>query len=109
MSSAADYITEYLARRAPYDMPAPWRHRNLLIRALWHKQARWDEAETLESCEKPSATWDKAFDAYKNAATQYQKAILDAWENRAMERGSTVSRELSRSMADHANSNERAA
>jgi hypothetical protein len=103
--TATDYINEYLARRAPYDMVAPWRHRNLLIRALWHKQERWAEAETMEGCEKPSAKFDKAFDAYIKAGTQYQKAILDAWENRKLERGSTG---IPRLADNHANVKERA-
>jgi hypothetical protein len=111
--TAADYINQYHARRSPFDMVAPWKHRNLLIRAAyWKQQKRMWEA-TRDGAPHPSAQYDEAFDAAMAADEKYEASIIEAWTLRALERGYTVSsvttRELSPSMADHANSNERAA
>lgn len=84
--TAADYIREYITRRAPIDMPAPWRHRNLLIRALWWKQERWDQEQAVEDSAKPSAEFDEAFDAMISAGNKYEAIIRDAWSMRCAER-----------------------
>jgi hypothetical protein len=86
MTTAADYINEYLARRAPIDMVAPYRHRNLLIRALWFKQARWEAEAIVRDCAKPSAEYDAAFDAMIDAGDKHRAAIIDAAKNRALTR-----------------------
>lgn len=86
--TAGQYIKDYLERRAPADMVKPWRHVNLLIRALWWKQARWIAEASLEGCARPSAEYDQAYDAMIDAGDKHRAVILDAWELRAMERGS---------------------
>jgi hypothetical protein len=86
MTTAASYITEYIARRAPYDMVAPSRHRNLLVRALWWKQERWEQEAIVEACAKPSAEFDEAFDAMFDADEKWEAIIRDAWSYRAVSR-----------------------
>lgn len=109
MTTAADYINEYIARRAPIHMVKPWRHENPLIAALWWKQERWEQAAKLEDCAKPSTEWDEAFDAYTDAGSKYEAIITDAWSSRKLERLS-IPRQLGVPVgADEARLNEAAA
>lgn len=84
--TAADYINEYVARRAPIDMVAPWRSSKPLVKALWFKQARWAAEATVANCAKPSAEYDEAYDAMVTAKLQHMSLTIDAWKNRAIER-----------------------
>jgi hypothetical protein len=85
--SAADYINEYVARRAPFYMEAPWRSSNPLVRALWAKQERWTQSAKAKDAAKPSAEYDEAYDLMDAAAAKHAKIIKDAWTNRCMSRG----------------------
>lgn len=84
--SAADVINEYLDRKAPMYLAAPWRHPSGVVRALWHKQNMWLAAEEMEGAEKPSDEFDRAFDAHVKHEKKYEEAVRDAWSSRQLER-----------------------
>jgi hypothetical protein len=85
--TAAQYITDYLLKRAPFYMEMPSRHSNPLIRGLWWKQERWTQSAKAKDAAKPSAEYDEAYDLWVAAAAKHAKIIKDAWTNRCMERG----------------------
>lgn len=93
--NACDYIRDYRARARIYyvsNMAHPYRHENMLIRALWWKQEAWMAAEGMDDAERPSYEYDVAIDAYYDAREKWRMAVREAWLNRALERGNDAVR-----------------
>lgn len=90
--TANDIINEYVARKAPFYLAAPWRHPSSVVRALWQKQAMWAASKELTDCARPSAEYDEAYDLMCNAADKHREIIEGAWSVRCLERGSVPGR-----------------